>query len=127
MNNRELENVIKLEPFKRYQYFIKKVADFEELWTIVDEEDDYALSDIDEFSLVSFWPAEEFIYSNLEEGWKDCKPLRLTLDDLQENLYDLIIDENYLINVFPINGRTGFIVKLDEFKRDLEEELDKIE
>jgi hypothetical protein len=35
--------------------------------------------------------------------------------------------DNFLINVFPIYERTGFVVNLDEFTRDLNEELEKIE
>ncbi|MDQ0065123.1 DUF2750 domain-containing protein [Chryseobacterium lathyri] len=74
MNSKEIENVLKLEPFKRYEYFIKKVADFEQLWTIVDEDGDYAVSEVDKFSLISFWPAEEFVSLDLQEGWEDCTP-----------------------------------------------------
>ncbi|CAM3146991.1 DUF2750 domain-containing protein [Chryseobacterium flavum] len=127
MNPKEKENILKLKPFKRYQYFIKKIADFEEIWTIVDENGDYAISEIDGLNLISFWTAEEFIRSNLEAGWENCKPLKLTLADLEESLYDIIRSEDYLIDVFPINAKSGFVVKLEEFKRDLDEELEKIE
>ncbi|WP_318580752.1 hypothetical protein [Flavobacterium columnare] len=41
-----------LQPIERYKYFIKKVADYEELWTIVDVNGDYALSDIDDKTLI---------------------------------------------------------------------------
>ncbi|WP_223560445.1 DUF2750 domain-containing protein [Chryseobacterium lathyri] len=127
MNSKEIENVLKLEPFKRYEYFIKKVADFEQLWTIVDEDGDYAISEVDEFSLITFWPAEEFVSLDLQEDWEDCTPLKLTLDDLRDNIFDVINSENYLINVFPVNGTSGFVVNLEEFSRDLNEELNKIE
>lgn len=127
MNNKEKENILKLEPYKRYQYFIKKIADFEELWTIVDEDGNYALSDVDNHTLISLWTSEEFVKSNFEQGWEKCKPIKLTLDELREELFELIVDEGYLINIFPINGRSGFVVNLNEFIRDLDEELDKIE
>lgn len=42
-------------------------------------------------------------------------------------MFEIINTENYLINVFPVNGRSGFVVSLEEFDRDLQEELDKIE
>lgn len=123
MNIKEIESVSNLEPYKRYQYFIKKIADFEELWTIIDENGDYALSDIDDKVLISFWSAKEYIASNLSEGWKNCKAKKLTLDDLEDEIFDLIASENLLINVFPINGKSGFVVDLDEFARDLSDEL----
>lgn len=124
MNNRELEEVSKLEPFKRYQYFIKKIADYEEVWTIIDVEEDYALCDIGEYTLISLWPNKEFIGSNLNKQWSMCKPLKLTLDDLYTHLYPLITKEGFLLNVFPINGKAGFIVSLEEFNTDLNEELE---
>jgi len=52
--NKKIENILKLEPFKRYEYFIKKAADFEQLWTIIDQEGNYVISEIDEFSLILF-------------------------------------------------------------------------
>lgn len=123
MKDKEIENVSGLEPYNRYQYFIKKVADFEELWTIIDENGDYAFSDVDDKVLISFWSAKEYIDSNLNDGWKNCKPKKITLDDLEDEIFDLIASENYLINVFPVSGKSGFVVDLDEFARDLNDEL----
>jgi len=44
------------------------MADFEEIWTIIDENGDYAISEINNLNLISLWTAEEFIFSNLEAG-----------------------------------------------------------
>lgn len=127
MNNKKLENILKLEPYKRYGHFIRKIADFEELWTIVDENGDYAISTVDDKTLISFWPEEEFIVSNLNDEWSDCKALKLSLDDLADEVLPYVAEHNHLINVFPINGRSGFIVDLIEFSRDFTEELKKYE
>jgi hypothetical protein len=127
MNNKKLENVLKLEPKKRYEYFIRKIADFEELWTIVDENGNYAIATVDNKTLMSFWPEEEFIVSNLNDEWSNCKALNLSLDDLADEVLPYIAKNNHLINVFPINGRAGFIVDLEEFSRDFTEELKKYE
>ncbi len=127
LDQREISNVSNLEPFKRYQYFIKKIADFEELWTIVDSNGDIALAEIKDNVLISFWTAEEFIYSNLEGSWEDCNPFKITLNDLKEKIVDEISKGNYLLNIFPVNGKSGFIVNLEEFIRDLNEELENYE
>lgn len=123
MNAKEFDNIIKLTPFDRYKYFIKKVADFEELWTITYLDGNYALSDIDDNVIISFWPKLEYVDSNLTNGWEKCSPKKLTLDDLEVEIFDLIASQNYLINIFPVNGKSGFIVSLDEFARDLSDEL----
>ena len=125
INNKEIENVSKLKPFKRYQYFIKKVIDFEELWTLLDNEDNLAMSHVDEKMLVSFWTNEAFIKSNLDENWKGFKPFKLTLDYFEDKIIPIVAENNYLLNIFPVGGMSGFVVNLDEFIRDLNNELEK--
>lgn len=74
LNKKEIESVSKLVPYKRYKYFIKKIADFEELWTLLDKDENIALSNIEDKTLVSFWTAKDFIESNLDDNWKGFKP-----------------------------------------------------
>lgn len=46
MNNKEFEAVIKIPGPKRYEYFIKKVVDYEELWGLYD--DGWAITEDDQ-------------------------------------------------------------------------------
>ena len=123
MSFKEVENVSRLEPFKRYQYFIKKIADFEELWTIVDKNGDIGLSDIEGKTLIPVWPKEAYIKSCLVGNWNRHIPFKLTLDDFEESIISFVSENNYLVNVFPVGNKTGFVVNLNEFIRDLNEEL----
>lgn len=125
LHAKEIENVSKLKPYKRYEYFIRKIADFEELWTLVDNNEDLALSHVDEKIMISFWSTEDFITSNLDDNWKGFKPLKITLDNFEEKIIPVIEENDYLINVFPVNGRSGFVVSLNEFIRDLNEVLEQ--
>lgn len=125
LHPKEIENVVRLKPFERYKYFIKKVADYEELWTIVDEKGDIALSVVDGKTFISFWTAEAFIKGNLEDSWKECVPFKIDLDDFEDTIISLIAENDYLINVFPAYGKSGFVVNINEFMRDLNEELER--
>lgn len=124
LHPKEKENILKLKPFDRYKYFMRKVADFEELWTVVDGYGDIGLSEIENETLISMWPKEPFIESCLSGKWENHSPFKLTLDDLEESVIPLISENNYLINVFPKDNKTGFVVNLNEFIRDLNEELE---
>lgn len=124
INKQEIENVSRLEPFKRYKYFIKKIADFEELWILVDENEEIALSMIDKKTLVTVWSAKEFADSCLNEKWENYVPFKLTLDQMEQAIFSHIEENSYLINVFPVNNKSGFVVNLHEFIRDLNEELE---
>jgi len=127
LNKKEIESVSKLVPYKRYKYFIKKIVDFEELWTLVDKNNNIALSNVDDKVLVSFWTAKDFIESNLDDNWKGFIPFKMNIDHLEEKIFPLIVENNYLINVFPVNGKSGFVVNINEFVRDLNEELEQYE
>lgn len=127
LHPREIENVSKQEPFDRYKYFIRKVADFEEFWTIVDEKGDLGLSVVNEKTLIALWTAEDFIKSNLDGNWKNHTPVKMTLDDFKELISPIVLENNYLISVFPVNSKSGFIVTFDEFVRDMNKELEQYE
>lgn len=70
------------------------------------------------------WNFKEFVQLCLLDEWKNFTIIGLTLDDFQDELIDLVSNENYLLNVFPVGLKTGFIVDLQEFIRDIKKELD---
>ncbi len=123
MNEKEIENVISLEPLERYKYFIKKVADWEVFYTLIDNNGNYILSQLDNERLLPLWSAKEHAELCKFNGWEKLTIKELNLNDLEEEIIDFIVDSNCLINVFPINEKTGFVVSLQEFTRDLNDEL----
>lgn len=127
LNKIAVEHISKLTPINRYKFFIKRIADFEEMWTIIGTDGEFALSKIDKHTLVSFWSDEPFIKSNLTDSWKKCISFKLSLEDFNNTFFKLVSDNNYLMNIFPVNGKSGFVVNLEEFVRDLNEELEQYE
>ncbi|REC41603.1 DUF2750 domain-containing protein [Chryseobacterium pennipullorum] len=123
MNKKEIENVISLEPLERYRHFIKKVADWEVFFTLIDINKNYLLSHLDGEKLFPVWSSEEYAKLCQIAGWENSIIKKLDLDDLENEIIDFIVDEECLINVFPIYDKTGFVVNLKEFTRDLNEEL----
>jgi hypothetical protein len=116
-------NLQLLPPQERYHHFINITAETDQLWTVIDKNGDFALFEIDNKTVLSFWPEEAFIESNLTPDWKDCIPYKLNIDILQEILIPKIRQNNYYINVFPVEAKTGYLVNLNDFVRDLNQEL----
>ncbi|WP_312922435.1 DUF2750 domain-containing protein [Empedobacter brevis] len=123
MHIKEIEKVISLSPFERYQYFLKRIADKEKLYTLTFPDGNYAISTIDNHNLFPVWSAEEFALLAKTNGWDNCNLKELNFDDLEIEIFDFIYNNNLFINVFPID-RTGFVVSLEEFTLDLKNELD---
>ncbi|MDF7822270.1 DUF2750 domain-containing protein [Runella sp. MFBS21] len=122
---KEIESVSNLSSFDRYKYFIKRVADFEVMYALVDERGSFAISEIEDNIMLSFWSAQEFAAINAVNEWQGYEVKKLTLEEFENEVIDIIAEKNYLLNIFPINNKTGFVVNIDEFARDLASEMKK--
>ena len=125
LKTQEIESVIKLEPFERYKYSLKRIADNEALYTIKRDNETIAISDLDDEKLIPFWSAKQFAELNITDEWNEFYVEEISLDDFENEMVDFINENNFLMNIFPINNKTGFVVSLDEFIRDLNIELER--
>lgn len=112
-----------LLPKDRYDYFISRTANTHEFWTLIDADGAFALFEVNNTTVVSLWCDEAHIESNLTPDLEDCIPFKLDIDSLQDMLIPLIRQNNYDINVFPVNSRIGYVVALNEFVNDLNNTL----
>ena len=124
MHIKEIEKVSSLEPLERYKYFIKKVADNELIYTLIDSSRKYVTSIVDGKELLPMWSSIDFVNLCKVNGWELFEIKKIDFDDLENEVFDIIGNYNYLINVFPVNDRTGFVVDIEEFANDLKEELE---
>lgn len=127
MHPKEIEKVVSLEPLERYKYFIKKIADREFLFTLINENGEYPTSFVDDNELFPLWSDKDYVELCKVNGWENYSIKEISLEDLGGDLINLIAQSNYLLNVFPVYDKTGFIVDLAEFTRDLSEELENYE
>ncbi|WP_373550639.1 DUF2750 domain-containing protein [Haliscomenobacter sp.] len=127
ISNQELLSVSKLQPFERYQYFLKRVADFEVMYTLEDNHSNLALAEVGTVKIISFWSAPEYAIACAIDEWNDYKVREISLNDFESMVVPEIQDKGLLINIFSIPDKTGFIVDVNEFNRDLDGELEKYE
>jgi hypothetical protein len=125
MHPKEIENVLTLTAFERYQYLIKRIADQENVYTLQDEANIWASSQVKEHELYPIWSATEFVEHCLTDVWSNMKILKVDIYTFLGDILPLIETEGLLINAFPTIDRTGFVVTIDEFKNDINEELNQ--
>lgn len=126
-NDQAISRISSLSPFERYQHFIKRIADFEEYWLLENDNKDIAFASVDEKILLPIWSAREFTIGCQQGVWVDYHPKVYSLEDLETSFLQKVDDLNALIDVFPVGGKSGFVVSNEEFVRDLNEELRKYE
>lgn len=124
MHIKEIEKVSSLSPYERYKYFLKKVADSEQLYTLIDVNNEYITSIVEGEKLFPLWSAKEFASLCRVNGWESLIIKALDFYDLENEIFEIIVNSNYLLNIFPVYDRTGFVVNLNEFVKDLKEEIE---
>lgn len=132
MNNRlvvpaaELESVIKLGGAKRYEYFVKRVADWEQAWSLWDE--GWAMmADNEGMALLPLWPASEFASICATDVWSAYKSVEISLDALLDELLPRLEQDKVRLAVFPLPESKGVIVSPDQLRISIETECENYE
>ncbi|MBY0273407.1 MAG: DUF2750 domain-containing protein [Alphaproteobacteria bacterium] len=126
IKSQETQNVTKLSGKKRYQYFIKKVTDSGHIWGLYN--DGWALAgDEGGEKFIPLWPSKEYASLCAIQQWKGYNPECVDLHEfLNEHLNELI-ENSIKIAVFYTPQDKGVIPTYEQFKKDLCEELSRIE
>ena len=123
MRNSKIENVINLTASERYDYFIRKIADFEEVWGLKDAEG-WALMGSEEQVLFPIWSEKEF--AELCK-WDNYQPTPIPLNDFIEKLLPKLEKDRIMLAVLPLVKGKGIIRKVQEVKSDIEQECEQYE
>lgn len=122
----EIEKLFKKPGEKRYEYFVKQVADSEAVFGLADDEGWVLLGDDDDNTdILPLFPyaeiAEEF---RTKAGFDSEKVEPLDVNELLEWLDDMEND-GMLVAVFPNPELNGAVVEPSMLKTDLLAELEK--
>jgi len=122
----EIDKLFKKPGEKRYDYFIKSVADTEEVYGLADEEGWALIGDEEvDGDIIPLFPhaelAERFrVENDFEEygiGIVDVNELLTWLDEMEE--------DNMVVAVFPDLQASGVVIAPAGLKQDLTQELEK--
>ena len=123
--NSKAANVINLPALERYSYFIRKVADFEEVWGLYNE--GWALLEDKGDRMLAFWPEAEFAELCTSDVWKNYTPKKISIDDFTEKWLEGMKKDGTDAVIFLTPGQKGIIVSAQQLLDDLKEELAQYE
>jgi hypothetical protein len=123
MDNEEFEAVLSLPAQHRYAYMVKRVADWERIWSLGTQEG-WALSSDDEgHELVPIWPHERFAAACAQGSWGGYEPRAINLSVWMERWIPGMQRDQRMVSAFPTPGGESVRVSPEHFENDLKEEL----
>ena len=122
LNPKQIEAVLALSGPKRYSHFIKRVADWEVVWSLYD--DGWAMAETDNgIQTVPFWPAEDYAILCSLDHWQGFKPKGIPLDEFMNDLLPSLKGDGVLPGIFPTPAGLSVTPTIEELLDDLNQEL----
>ena len=122
VNPKQMEAVFALPGIKRFENFIKVIADWQEVWGLY--QNGWALAAADDGTAVfPLWPAKEYAEVCAVNEWAGYEPRSISLRDFTEVLLPKLKLDGVLPGVFFTPTSKGVTPSVDELKLALEAEL----
>ncbi|MCT8126325.1 MULTISPECIES: DUF2750 domain-containing protein [unclassified Alishewanella] len=119
----ELARITALDAEQRYEYFIKAVADLEQIWILTDDEGFVLVSAEDE-RCIPVWPHAELAEQWIEGEWSNCTAQAVAIDTWLEKWTEGLNGDELSIAVLPDTDGPGVVVTPDELAETLVNELE---
>lgn len=127
MHEKQIANLLALSENERYDFFIRYCADFEKVWGLAVNEDEWVIfKDSEGDEIFPLWPHKNLAEACCFEEHKQmgARPQSISLKVfLDECIPDMAL-QHVLIGVFFDNTRKGVAVVPEELKHALQEELE---
>ena len=122
MHEKQIVNLLKQSVEQRYEYFIRYCSDFEQVWGLVVEEDNWVIfKDNDGNEIFPLWPhhdlAEKCCFHEHKE--MGAIPQAINLDSFINNCIPDMNNEGVVFGIFYDEFREGMIVDGNLLKEDI--------
>jgi hypothetical protein len=124
VNDREFAAVSALDAPGRYEYFIHKVAAWEEVWGLAAEDGWVQLGDGQGHECMAVWPHPRYAeaFAQAQPGGEE--PRQIELSAWMEKWLPGMERDGHLVAVFPVPTGNAVVVPPARLRDDLEEELE---
>jgi len=124
MSTKEIGAVTRLDGPRRFEYFVKRVADDEVLFGLW--QDGWAsMSTSSKEDVFPVWPAKEYAELLATGDWQSYEARALTLDWFLRDWLPKLTTSKSRVAVFPVPDRGGVIVSASELASAINAELEK--
>jgi hypothetical protein len=125
MNDEEFRAVSALPAGERYNHFVKRIADWEWVWALEQEDGKGLVQAVDDegISYLAVWPHRRYAEACAVGDWSGTIPAAFEVHDWVVAILPRMAEEGVRLVVFETPDQKGFIVPAEGMREDLESEL----
>lgn len=128
LHPKHYENVMSFTAKERYEHFIIKVADWEQLWGLYNENKGWFLRTTNEnVEYLSIWPHPEYAKNIAKEYYPEYNEEEISLEDFMSNLLPKLEKDNVKVGVFPNPEGNTWLMEAKDLLQDLQDECEQHE
>jgi hypothetical protein len=110
ISEKEMQSVSRLDAGARLKHFIKRVADWQEVWTLRDAEGRAVSLAAAGKEAAPFWPHPAYASACARAGWENCEPQPIALHVFMEQWLPDLAQGKQLAAVFPTPDSEGALL-----------------
>jgi hypothetical protein len=111
----------------RYRHFVGRVADWQVVWGLRDEEGWVSAGDDDGNRGFPVWPHPDYAMACATGAWAGNTPAPIAIHVFLERWLANLAEDGERVAVFPTATMRGVFVPALQLQRDLQDELSRIE
>ncbi|MFB9885071.1 DUF2750 domain-containing protein [Balneatrix alpica] len=119
LSSAQLQKIRNLPAVDRYDYFLRKVIDWEQIWSLKSAEGWVAMS-ADGLDCIPVWPHPDFAKEWATDDWADCQPEAVSLDVWLERWTPGLTQDNTYVAIFPNGDDEEVVMSAEELEEALE-------
>ncbi|MGK5056153.1 DUF2750 domain-containing protein [Janthinobacterium sp. LB2P49] len=121
MHPEKFKQVAGLPSAERHAYFVRKVADTQEVWGLY--HDGWATAQAGGKVAIPFWPEAAFAQACASDDWEHFQPRAIALDDFLNKWLPGMASNDQLASVFPVPQGSASIAAPADLLADLRDEV----
>lgn len=127
LSSQEFQAVSALDSKERFAHFVKRVADWETVWSLRDESGWVAVGDNEGNSGFPVWPHPEYAAACAINEWAGNSPHSIDVHTFVETWLPNMASNGVSLVVFPTPSLRGVMVSAQQLQAALEQELAQYE
>jgi Protein of unknown function (DUF2750) len=127
LNKQHYDSIMLLPAPKRYQYFVKRAADWKQVWTIQGDKGWLTAADDSGILHLPLWPHPFFAEMCTTGDWSTARVVPIEVHDLINKVLPQLISDEQMVSIMPTSTGRDIPVNPDRLRADLLAELEKIE